>query len=436
MAILSNQPCTAEKFADYPNLWYPDLLQQSEQADLMWVLYYTAFLHKTAKERNASECDDTLSPFGKKEHPATWAGFHSLCSETIHQTNAGVVAPILRTSPTSSETLLMALKLAMNINAVVVGTNRKTIITLDQDLYERAVKIRSSEKINDNIVLRMGELHVVFAMLKALGRYIEGSGLEQIWIEKGLYGPSSVRQILAGKNYKRGLEAHIITLLALKDLHLHSLIVKDEELSMKIDQITNRINGFVKKSRDDDVDVATLLADANQRYEDLKIGKHLHNESSQKSPQILFLVNYMNQVQCLLNFIKASRMANWKLHLASCESLVKFLFAHDLYKYARLTPYYLAEMSSLEVSDPEIWKVLEEGNMSVFKSKIPFCGLGVDHALEQEIRSLKVMGGITGITQNDKALTRYLLTVPEITLLLKIFGMARLKRKQEKNTTS
>ena len=196
----------------------------------------------------------------------------------------------------------------MNINAVVVGPNRKTIITLDLDLYERAVKIRSSKKMNDNIVLWMGELHIVFAMLKALGRYIEGSDLEQILIEKGLYGPASVRQLLAGKNYKRGLEAHIITLLALKDLHFDSLSGKDEELSMKNDQIIDCINGSIKKSRDDDVDVETLLADANQRYEDLKIGTTLHSEESQKSPQTLFLVSYMNQVPFLLNFIKASRV--------------------------------------------------------------------------------------------------------------------------------
>ena len=125
-------------------------------------------------------------------------------------------------------------------------------------------------------------------------------------------------------------------------------------------------------------------------------------------------------------------MANWKLHLASCESLVKFFFAHDLYKYARLTPYYLAEMSSLEASDPETWKVLEEGNMSVFKSNIPFCGLGVDHAMEKEIRSLKVMGGITGITQNDKALTRYLLTAPEVTRLVKDFWSGSVEKKARK----
>ena len=93
-------------------------------------------------------------------------------------------------------------------------------------------------------------------------------------------------------------------------------------------------------------------------------------------------------------------------------------------------------MSSLEVSDPETWKVLEEGNMSVFKSNIPFCGLGIEHALEQEIRSFKVMERITGITQNDKALTRCLLTAPEITSLVKDFGMVLLKKKQEKSTTS
>ena len=143
--------------------------------------------------------------------------------------------------------------------------------------------------------------------------------MEQIWIEKDLFGPASVRQVLAGKNYKRVLEAHIITLLVLKDLDFDSLSGKDEEFSMKIDQISDCIDGSVKKSRGDDVDVETVLVDANQKYEDLKNGTYLHSEESQKSPQTLFSVNYMNQVQCLLNFIKASRMANWKLHLAAAK---------------------------------------------------------------------------------------------------------------------
>lgn len=59
--------------------------------------------------------------------------------------------------------------------------------------------------------------------------------------------------------------------------------------------------------------------------------------------------------------------------------------------------------------------------MSEFTSNMPFCGMGVNHVLEQGIRSLKVMGEITEITQNDKALTRYLLTAAEITGGIKDF---------------
>lgn len=102
------------------------------------------------------------------------------------------------TSPTA---LYTALKLTMDINAIIVGEAKRTIVTLDLDLYERAVKLREAAKCHDKLILRMGDLHTIFAALKSLGRFIEGSGLEQIWIEKGLRGPATVRQVLSGKHY-------------------------------------------------------------------------------------------------------------------------------------------------------------------------------------------------------------------------------------------
>eukprot|EP00795_Rhopilema_esculentum_P016886 gene16886-8363_t len=127
----------------------------------------------------------------------------------------------------------------------------------------------------------------------------------------------------------------------------------------------------------------------------------------------------MRQIECLLRFIRASREGNFRLHLASAEELIKYLFAHDIYKYARLTPYHVAEMYKLETEDPATWLALNSRDMSVCKSNIPFCGIGVDHALEQEIRNFKGVGGVTGITQNDDALTQYLLTAPEISRMIK-----------------
>ena len=95
---------------------------------------------------------------------------------------------------------------------------------------------------------------------------------------------------------------------------------------------------------------------------------------------------------------------------------VKYFVAHDLYKYARLTPYYLADMAELKTKDPETWTALETGEIySDFKSDIPFCGLGVDQGLEQETRNLKIASGVMGITQNESALSRYFLIAPELT---------------------
>ena len=83
----------------------------------------------------------------------------------------------------------------------------------------------------------------------------------------------------------------------------------------------------------------------------------------------------------------------------------KIFFAHDLYKYVRWTPHYLADMTELKIKDPETWNALDTGEIfSVFKSDILFCGLGVDQGLEENIRNLKIPGDVVGITQKESLL--------------------------------
>jgi len=76
--------------------------------------------------------------------------------------------------------------LAQGISAFVVGPHQKTVITLDLDLYESAMKLQSSTR-NNNWILRVGELHACFASLHAIAKYLDGSGLDSISIEAGLY---------------------------------------------------------------------------------------------------------------------------------------------------------------------------------------------------------------------------------------------------------
>ena len=79
----------------------------------------------------------------------------------------------------------------------------------------------------------------------------------------------------------------------------------------------------------------------------------------------------------------------------------KYFFAHDKINYARMIPVYLVEMSSLNEADPEIYEEFIQGNWVVNKNaQVPFCAVGADNALEHINRSMKVSGGLIGITVN------------------------------------
>ena len=84
-------------------------------------------------------------------------------------------------------------------------------------------------------------------------------------------------------------------------------------------------------------------------------------------------------------------------------------------------PLHVAQMNELETKSPETWRALKEGDFSVKRTGIPFTNLFVDQALEQKIRELKVAGGITGVTQNESALNRFLPTAPELTCIVNNF---------------
>ncbi|KAL9958706.1 hypothetical protein ACROYT_G035756 [Oculina patagonica] len=75
----------------------------------------------------------------------------------------------------------------------------------------------------------------------------------------------------------------------------------------------------------------------------------------------------------------------------------------------------------LPESDPEIYEEFCKGNWAVNKNPdVPFCALGADHALEQINRSMKVSGGLVGITLNPNARTKFFLYIaPELVRLAK-----------------
>ena len=81
-----------------------------------------------------------------------------------------------------------------------ITPGKKTIITLELQLYIKIIQLSSDDKICKSFLFRVGELHVVFAMSKSIGRMLENSGFDQLLTHCGIFGPATMSQIHESKH--------------------------------------------------------------------------------------------------------------------------------------------------------------------------------------------------------------------------------------------
>ena len=96
-----------------------------------------------------------------------------------------------------------------------------TVVSFDMQLYDTAMRLwEVNEEIRNNYIFLPGKLHVTFRALAALEKYIEASGIDQAWIEGGLYSSCTVSKIIQGEQYYRPMS----TLLTLYHLYFNRFL--------------------------------------------------------------------------------------------------------------------------------------------------------------------------------------------------------------------
>ena len=294
-----------------------------------------------------------------------------------------------------------------------------TVVTLGLDLFEKFyLIIRSSETLRKKYILRLGELHAVFAHIRAIGSYICESGIDSAWISANWFdGECVVRQVLECKHMKRALEAHGCTTLAISTLILeHILREYPHEILMSfkhIETIIRELQEGINSQK------WSLVLRAFENFyslmDELKVNELLvkFDEKCAESKQYQFLKIYQKMVvERLFTFIEASRTRKWKLHLPAAEDLMKDFCSMDHIKHRRMWAVYITDMKQLQYDHPEIWKHFYDGYFSIQKSMVPGTAIGRDHAGEQEVKKLKTRECIKGITRNDNSRMRHFLVAP------------------------
>ena len=189
--------------------------------------------------------------------------------------------------------------------------------------------------------------------------------LDTCWLEAGIYGPATIKQILEGNHVKRGEAAHLVTLQALFALYQKAFFQSSQTdyeaitdlVAQVVDACSTETNENLVEANMalmravDDLDVAQKMAEFDKEHE--------------KIPLFKVMRQYMHMVTEMLQFTRTVRTGDWGLHLQALHSFTKYFFAHDRLNYSRMIPIYLAQMEELPRTDPEIYSEFLSGNWVV-----------------------------------------------------------------------
>ena len=176
---------------------------------------------------------------------------------------------------------------------------------------------------------------------------------------------------------------------------------------------------------EDDLYLLKCLNDVHHNLTDTSINTLVSTEQFQSlynlyqqfvetdnGPMKKFWSSYIEIVLILLRFIRASRDANWELHLQSVSQILPWIHAYDQLNYAKYLALYFVEMKSLPSTHPGAHNLLMNGGMSVQRNQTyGFTGTPVDQTIEQTInRNTKTRGGIIGFSLKPGAVKRWINT--------------------------
>ena len=139
----------------------------------------------------------------------TWQGISSIiATDTVPVKNVGYL-PIIPHPITKIETVYTCLR---NFKYIACQLSQQTLpVVCDEGVYQYVIKIYLDRpEFFDNIFPMLGSFHMTKAALRCAGKYLEGSGVVDGFVEEGIYGQKTQQTVMSGGHYYRSLEGLVM----------------------------------------------------------------------------------------------------------------------------------------------------------------------------------------------------------------------------------
>ena len=376
-------------------------LDQARQADQLYMLL-----------RCPRDCSLRLGRSeGTPQAVSPWSAFNASVTDVPQRSTVGYL-PVIPSSPTELATVHEAMTRSC---AIATALNQEhVIITVDQAIYCKAQEIRWKHPSKfQNVVLRMGAFHTATAFLAVLGKRFGDAGLQDLLVESGIVAAGSVQAVLSGRHYNRGIRAHKILWEALSRLRWASfeVFLDGDGAGCPVD--FQKIAKALEELRSSPTkDKLSSLSSMEGTKTFLAAFDGFCTEQNAQSPLFAFWSSYLQTVELLLAFLRATCEGNWNLHVACLRKLLPWFYAYDRVNYARYMTVYWSEMENLRNSHPAAYDELKRGGFVVQRSENnAFAQVAVVQAIEQTMnRDSTTHGGIVGFSLRPSAQQRWVLT--------------------------
>ena len=200
-------------------------------------------------------------------------------------------------------------------------------VVFDQALYSRDEQIRwKNDLYQKQLILRMGEFHTCMAFMGVIEKMYKFSGIIDVLIDAEMVEQGCTDGVLIGQNYNRSICQHKKMYEGLSHLLLKSFVDSLDDLSSQVYKT-----------------VAEALVNGNHCHlctsQLLEVHERFMNciaTQSAASPMFSYWCTYIQAVQMLLMFVRATRESDWKAHVETFRLMLPFFFSLDRQNYARL----------------------------------------------------------------------------------------------------
>ena len=187
----------------------------------------------------------------------------------------------------------------------------------------------------------LGGFHLTKFALRCAGKFVCGSGVEDLFIECNIFGPKTVEPFMSGSHYYRSFDGLMMLRDALTQLKMKAFWKENSvgNYVAVVEKLDKLRDALLKNSKTDSTVLIDQLVNCNDVKKLMTDIEHFAKKCAESSPQSKYWLNFIRIINTIKDLVRSQRDADFFLNIQTLENLLPVFLECDA----------LVELSTLRI---------------------------------------------------------------------------------------